>query len=112
MRSSFVNKSLTYAGPALIALVVASSAASAEGSAAAGKRLSQQWCASCHQVEPNGPAKDAAPPFAALGAQNGKDPGWIRAWLTNPHPPMQGINLSRQEIDDVVAYLQSLAPAQ
>jgi len=25
---------------------------------------------------------------------------------------MQGINLSRQQIDDIVAYLQSLAPAQ
>ena len=108
MRSSFVNKYLSRAVPALVALIVANSAALAEGSVAAGKRLSQQWCASCHQVEPNGPAKDAAPPFASLGAQKGKDPGWIRAWLTNPHPPMQGIDLSRQQIDDIVAYLQSL----
>lgn len=107
-----MNNRLIFVAPALIALLVASSPALAAGSAAAGKRLSQQWCASCHQVEPKGPAKDSAPPFATLGAQKGKDPGWIRAWLTNPHPPMQGINLSRQQIDDVVAYLQSLAPAR
>ena len=100
----------------VIATVVASVAASpiawAEGDATAGKRLAQRWCATCHQVEPSAPAKDTAPPFASLGVQRGKDPGWIRAWLINPHPPMQGINLSRQQIDDIVAYLQTLAPAQ
>ena len=109
MRSSFVNNSGTYAAAAFIVLSVASAPASAEGSAEAGKRLSEQWCASCHQVEPNGPARDTAPPFASLGAKKGKDPGWIRAWLADPHPPMQGINLSRRQVDDVVAYLQSLA---
>jgi mono/diheme cytochrome c family protein len=73
------------------------------------KRLPQQWCASCHQVEPNAPAKDVAPPFASLGVEKTKHPGWVRGWLTNPHPPMQGINLSRQQIDDIVSYLQSLS---
>jgi mono/diheme cytochrome c family protein len=105
-----VKTGLVYAVTAFIALLGVSGAASAAGNAAAGKRLAQQWCASCHQVEPSAPAKDVAPPFASLGVRKGKDPGWVRAWLTNPHPPMQGINLSRQQIDDVVAYLQSLAP--
>ena len=103
---------LAYAAAALFSLLAAGSSVAAQGSAEAGKRLAQQWCASCHQVEPGAPAKDAAPPFASLGVQKGKDPGWIRAWLINPHPPMQGISLSRQQIDDIVAYLQSLAPAQ
>jgi mono/diheme cytochrome c family protein len=107
-----VKKRLAFAVPALIALLASTSPVSAQGNAGAGKRLSQRWCASCHQVEPSGPAKDSAPPFASLGVQKSKDPGWIRAWLANPHPPMQGINLSRQQIDDVVAYLQSLAPRQ
>jgi mono/diheme cytochrome c family protein len=107
-----VKTNFGFAATVLMALLAASSAASAQGSAEAGKRLAQQWCASCHQVEPNAPAKDVAPPFASLGVEKGKDPGWVRAWLANPHPPMQGINLSRQQIDDIVAYLQSLAPAQ
>ena len=104
-----MRTSLVCAVTAFIASLSVGSAALAEGSAAAGKRLAQQWCAGCHQVEPKAPAKDVAPPFASLGVRKGKDPGWVRAWLTNPHPPMQGINLSRQQIDDVVAYLQSLA---
>jgi mono/diheme cytochrome c family protein len=104
-----VKTNLAYAVTALMALLAANSTSSAQGSADAGKRLAQQWCASCHQVEPNAPAKDVAPPFASLGVEKGKDPGWVRAWLANPHPPMQGINLSRQQIDDIVAYLQSLS---
>jgi len=107
-----VKTSVFCASTVMIALLATSSTALAEGSAEAGKRLAQQWCASCHQVEPSAPAKDTAPPFASLGVEKGKDPGWIRAWLANPHPPMQGINLSRRQIDDVVAYLQSLAPAR
>ena len=107
-----MRANLAFAVATVIALLTASPIASAEGSAEAGRRLAQRWCASCHQVEPGAPAKDIAPPFASLGVQRGKDPGWIRAWLANPHPPMQGINLSRQQIDDVVAYLQSLSRAQ
>jgi mono/diheme cytochrome c family protein len=107
-----VNKGLAFALATCITLFAASSTGFAEGRSAAGKRLSQQWCAACHQVEPNGLAKDTAPPFASLGVEKGRDPGWIRAWLINPHPPMRGINLSRQQIDDIVAYLQSLVPAR
>src|SRR5271169_1369856 len=95
---------------AVISLATSSSAA-AQGSAEAGKLLAQRWCANCHQIEPSAAAKDTAPSFAALGVRKGKDPGWVRAWLFNPHAPMQGINLSRQQVDDIVAYLQSLAPA-
>jgi mono/diheme cytochrome c family protein len=95
----------------VISLATSSSAA-AQGRAEAGKLLAQRWCANCHQIEPSATAGDTAPPFASLGVQNGKDPGWVRAWLFNPHPPMQGINLSRQQVDDIVAYMQSLAPGQ
>jgi len=108
---SFVKANFAFAVTAIAVSLAASPTSLAQGSADAGKRLAQQWCSSCHQVEPTAPAKDVAPPFASLGVQKDKDPGWIRAWLTNPHPPMQGINLSRQQIDDIVAYLQKLAPA-
>ncbi len=107
-----MKASLVYALITVVALASATAATSAEGSAAAGKRLAQRWCASCHQVEPRAPAKDVAPPFASLGVQKGKDPGWVRAWLASPHPPMEGISLSRRQTDDIVAYLRSLAPAR
>jgi hypothetical protein len=38
--------------------------------------------------------------------------GWVRTWFTNPHLPMKGISLSRQQVDRIVAYLQSLATKQ
>jgi len=97
---------------AAVILISTSSAAVAAGDAAAGKRLAERSCASCHQVEASGTARDTAPPFQAIAAKSGKDAGWVRAWLSNPHPPMQGIDLSRQQTDDIVAYLQSLAPKQ
>lgn len=95
---------------AAFVLLSTTSAALAAGNAAAGKRLAQQSCSSCHQVEASGTARDTAPPFPALATKVGKDAGWVRAWLNDPHPPMQGIDLSRRQIDDIVAYLQSLAP--
>lgn len=107
-----MKTNLAFAAAAVVVLVAARSPSSAAGNADAGRSLAQRWCSSCHQVEPGAPAKDVAPPFASLGVQKDKDPGWIRAWLANPHPPMQGINLSRRQIDDIIAYLQSLAPAQ
>jgi mono/diheme cytochrome c family protein len=39
-------------------------------------------------------------------------PSFIRGWLMDPHPPMPGIMLSRQQINDIIAYLQTLPVAQ
>jgi mono/diheme cytochrome c family protein len=91
------------------AMAVPTLASAQSGNPAEGRRLAERWCASCHEVEPNALAQDVPPSFASLGVQRNQDPGWVRAWLANPHPPMRGIELSRQQIDDIVAYLQSLA---
>jgi mono/diheme cytochrome c family protein len=79
----------------------------AAGNAAAGHQLAKQWCNTCHVVEESGAGPDTAPPFPVI-AQKRKDRAWVRAWLVSPHPPMPNLNLTRQEIDDVVAYLDSL----
>ena len=79
----------------------------AAGDAANGLRLARQWCASCHGVEPKATATDKAPPFAAIARR--RDSTWVKAWLSDPHPPMTGIELSRAQIDDVTAYMKSLA---
>ena len=95
--------------PVLVAVALLwVSAAGAAGNAEAGRRLVNASCTTCH-LAPDAPVgTDAAPPFAAIARDNRDRPGWIRTWLTDPHPPMQGINLTRQQIDDVVAYLTSL----
>lgn len=79
----------------------------AAGDAKSGLELARQWCASCHNVEPDATLSDKAPPFAVIAQKRDED--WIEAWLSDPHPPMTGIALSRMQIDDVTAYIKSLA---
>ena len=83
--------------------------AQAAGGADAGHKLAQVWCTSCHIVDNSPQGADTAPPFATI-AERHHDRAWIRAWLISPHPPMPNLNLSRQQIDNVVAYLDSLKP--
>lgn len=82
-------------------------AARAAGDAAAGHALARQWCTSCHIVEEGGPGPDTAPPFATIARLHAGDRSWLRAWLSSPHPPMPNFNLAREQIDDIVAYLNS-----
>jgi mono/diheme cytochrome c family protein len=89
-------------------LVAVAAPASAAGDAQAGHALAQVWCSSCHVVDTSGQGRDTAPPFAAIAKQRAADRAWLRGWLTSPHPPMPNFNLSRKEIDDLIAYLESL----
>ena len=82
--------------------------AAAAGNAEAGRQLVTRSCSSCHATEGSATATDNAPPFSAVAKTNKERPAWIRGWLMSPHPPMPNISLSRQQIDDIVAYLSSL----
>jgi mono/diheme cytochrome c family protein len=90
-----------------VALIVPPAAAA--GDAARGHALARTWCANCHSVEANGPAKDAVPSFGSIAARGAPEQLRARAFLNAPHPPMPDFNLSRSQTDDIVAYLQSLA---
>jgi mono/diheme cytochrome c family protein len=79
----------------------------AAGDPSAGRTLADAWCASRHTVTKEGLGRDSAPSFSSI-ARSRADQGWVRAWLTDPHPPMVNLNLSRRQIDDIVAYLDSL----
>lgn len=95
---------------AAILSLCAASAAMAAGDEQAGKDLARRWCTGCHVVDRSGAGTDTAPPFPAIARQHSQDQTWLRAWLAEPHPPMPNLNLTRQEIDDIVAYLDSLSP--
>jgi len=82
----------------------------AAGDAQAGHLLARQWCTGCHIVDDSNQGRDTAPPFATIARRHAGDRGWVRAWLNSSHPSMPNFNLSRQQIDDVIAYLDSLAP--
>jgi cytochrome c len=80
----------------------------ASGNAEAGRQLVTRSCSSCHATDSAKTASDNAPPFAAVAKTNKERPAWIRGWLMQPHPPMPNISLSRQQIDDIIAYLGTL----
>jgi cytochrome c len=83
-------------------------AAAVAGNAEAGRQLVMRSCSSCHATEAAATATDGAPPFSAVAKTNKERPAWIRGWLMEPHPPMPNISLSREQINDIIAYLGTL----
>lgn len=75
---------------------------------AAGRRLTQDLCMSCHAVGPTGGGTDMAPPLPAVAAA--RDDDSLRYFLAAPHGAMPPVSLTRQQIADIVAYLASLRP--
>ena len=93
---------------ALTLLVPATGHAQASGDPAAGLSLARQWCTSCHVVEPAGRGGQSGPSFLEIANSPDRTRPTLKAWLTNPHPPMPNLNLTNKEINDVIAYLESL----
>lgn len=81
----------------------------AAGDAARGQTLANAWCAGCHLVDRKGTGTDAAPPFPRIAENGAPDQLTAKAFLSAPHPPMPDFNLAREQIEDIVAYLNSLA---
>ena len=73
-----------------------------------GLTIARRWCASCHIVEPGGKGSDAARPFAQVANDPDFTLDGLRAWLSDPHPPMPSLTLSNEEIDALTAYIVSL----
>ncbi|MBP2312709.1 c-type cytochrome [Azospirillum soli] len=96
-------------GAAALAALLTSAASAQPADPVAGRRLANRWCTSCHVVDSGKGGTDAVPTLASIARDPNRGPNWVRQWLTSPHPPMPDLNLSRNEIEDVVAYLQSLA---
>lgn len=91
----------------LFASIVPAIAASA-GDAKEGRLLVERSCSSCHATQVTATVADGAPPLSFIAKDNKARPAWIRGWLMDPHPPMPGIMLSRQQIDNIIAYLNTL----
>ena len=93
---------------AAIAAATLPALAAERGNAEAGRELVNRSCVTCHA--PNGVARaaDSAPPLSFIARDNKYRAAFVRGWLMDPHPPMPGIQLSRQQINDVIAYLETL----
>lgn len=110
MRSGFAAALLT-AGLAGLALAgPALAAADGPGDPAYGRRLALDLCADCHVVTRDGDAGGGAGPDLV---ERMRDPGVtemaLRSYLQTSHPVMPNIRLTREQTDDIVAYLVSLS---
>lgn len=98
---------------AMIALAVTAAPAAAQtepGDPLAGQRLAETWCANCHQVGRGapGPATDAAAPLEAVARMPSTTSMSLRVFLQTPHANMPDYRLTRDELDDIVAYILTL----
>ncbi len=80
------------------------------GNPDAGRSLALSVCANCHLVQ-EGQRKapmDSVPSFYALAHDPTKTDARLSTFLNRPHPPMPNIELSRQQIADLVSYIATL----
>ena len=89
------------AGPAL---------AQEHGDARAGRALALSACANCHLVAEgqSKPPMDSVPSFDAIAHNQAMTEARLRAFLNKPHWPMPDLQLSRQQIEDEIAFLAEL----
>lgn len=96
----------------LAAWVLLASQFDARGAAAAdannGKRIAQMRCAPCHIVIPNQRKEIAdSPPFEDIGRQNGLNAEMLAYLILAPHPRMN-LTFTREEVEDLAAYIATL----
>ena len=79
------------------------------GVVANGRVLAMTWCSACHLV-PGGRQATVVdvPTFQSLAQRLPTDTDVLSAFIANPHPPMPNLNLGRQDIRDILAYIASL----
>ena len=77
------------------------------GDATRGEALTSKWCTSCHFLDGQS-GGDGAPPLHGAAAKGAQIPGFLRNFLMSPHKPMPPLQLTSQEIEDVVAYFGTL----
>ena len=96
---------------ALIVVAAACMASPALGqSTQRGAELAKRWCAGCHVVErtPAAASADGLPTFPALANVPGQTADRLRAAMNPQHSRMPDLALSKQQQDDLAAYILSL----
>ena len=108
MRTSSTTK-IVFTLAAIVVVASLANTAAAED-AVRGKRTALEWCSECHLVSPDQAKSvpDTAPSFMEL-ARDPRGPSYIGTFLQAPHfKNMKGIDISRYDIEDIVAYVSSL----
>lgn len=84
------------------------------GNASDGRAIAERWCVSCHDIGAGDTrsAKDMAPTFESVAHRANLSREHLETWIGNPHPPMPNLHLTREEVDNLVEYIQSLKTAR
>jgi mono/diheme cytochrome c family protein len=94
----------------VLALIAAAPPAAAQqviGNADAGHELASKLCTGCHIVGTERSGSDVAPPFLVIARDPQVTLTALHAWVAPPHP-MRNLALTRQQIADINAYLDTL----
>ena len=87
-------------------LIVATSSNAFAADALKGETLAKRWCASCHVVSQRQiQGTTLTPPFSEIAKKPDFSKKAIAYFLLSPHPPMPDMNLTRNEADDLAAYI-------
>ena len=94
----------------LTALLAATAAAQTmNGDAKKGQELAQNWCSDCHAVDAqHAEAHNGAPSFLSIAQMPSATSISLHVFLQTPHERMPNFQLTKTQIDDVVAYILSL----
>jgi cytochrome c len=81
--------------------------------ASRGKTTVERLCVSCHIVSESTSARVTAgvPTFNVIANRKKQTAERIRGILISPHKPMPDVQLTRVEIEDIIAYLDSIRDA-
>jgi cytochrome c len=81
------------------------------GDIAAGRRLAQQWCSECHQIDAargRADPKAEAPSFIEVANEPSTTPLSLRVFFQSNHENMPNLHISQSQADDLAAYILSL----
>jgi cytochrome c len=86
----------------------------AQPSAERGKDLATRLCRNCHLLDSSTDQTVPAgtPTFRSMATAPSQTRERVLAALIQPHVPMPDVQLSRTEIDDIIAYLDALRAEQ
>lgn len=99
------------AGAMIVGAFAGVASAQIHPDAKTGREIAEKLCVGCHIVgaEAAGASVPAdVPSFEAIAAKPGQTVQSIAGAIVIPHPPMPNIELTREEIGDVAAYIMTL----
>ena len=102
------TNSRSAAMPSLLLLLLLLPRCAAAADVEKGEIIAKRWCAACHLVAPEQKQAVADVPSFAAVARMKLPIDSLKAFLSDPHPRMPNLNLTRAEIEDIVAYIRSL----